>query len=71
MASTEGTRHLAERERICLELSSEVLAAVDRIKEELGLRSRAGLIERLLEELLLPADAEEVDNTSCSAQPSQ
>ena len=40
-------------ERISLELSSEVLAAVDRIKGELGLRSRTALIERLLEELLL------------------
>ena len=51
-------QHVPDTERISIELSSEVLAAVDRIKEELGLRSRAGLIERLLEELLIPAEEE-------------
>lgn len=71
MASTEWTRHLADRERICLELSSEVLAAVDRIKGEVGLRSRAGLIERLLEEIILSGKEEEAGHTSTSAQPNQ
>ena len=65
------TECVPDTERISIELSSEVLAAVDRIKEELGLRSRSGLIERLLEELLLPAEEEEVNNTCSSALPSQ
>ena len=51
-------QHVPDTERISVELSSEVLAAVDRIKEELGLRSRACLIERLLEEILIPAEEE-------------
>ena len=49
---------MTDTERISIELSSEVLAAVDRVKEELGLRSRSGLIERLLTELLLASEEE-------------
>lgn len=54
-AGENYTECVPDTETISIELSSEVLAAVDRIKEELGLRSRSVFIERLLEELLLSA----------------
>lgn len=50
---------LATKERISVELSSDLLAALDRIRNDLGLRSRASLIERLLEELLLAPETDE------------
>lgn len=40
---------------ITLELHDELLAELDRLKGELGLRSHGALVERLLEELLLPS----------------
>jgi len=50
---------LATKERISVELSGDLLAALDRIRNDLGLRSRASLIERLLEELLLVPETDE------------
>ena len=44
---------MESRKCIRIELSGELLAVIDKLKGELGLRSRAGLVERLLEELLL------------------
>jgi len=44
---------MESKESVRLELSSELLKVIDKLKGELGLRSRAGLVERLLEELLL------------------
>ncbi|WP_415399533.1 ribbon-helix-helix protein, CopG family [Synechococcus sp. W4D4] len=47
---------MGNAERITIELSEDVLTALDTLKQELGLRSRGSLIERLLTELLLPED---------------
>ena len=49
------------KESIRVELSRDLLDVIDRLKGELGLRSRAGLIERLLEELLLSSSDEAED----------
>ena len=45
---------MANAEKILIELSEDVLTALDTLKQKLGLRSRGALIERLLAELLLP-----------------
>ena len=47
------------KESIRIELSRDLLDVIDKLKGELGLRTRAGLIERLLEELLLAPSAEQ------------
>ena len=49
------------KESIRIELSRDLLDVVDKLRGELGLRSRAGLIERLLEELLLSSGDETED----------
>jgi len=49
---------MKSKDSVRIELSSELLAVIDKLKGELGLRSRAGLIERLLEELLLSSREE-------------
>lgn len=43
----------ANRIRVILEIDHEVCLALDKLKEELGLKSRGFLINRLLRELLL------------------
>ena len=50
---------MESKESVRIELSSELLAVIDKLKGELGLRTRAGLIERLLEELLLAPSEEQ------------
>jgi len=50
---------MESKETVRIELSGELLAVIDKLREELGLRSRAGLIERLLEELLLSSSQEQ------------
>ena len=45
---------MGNAERISIELSQDVLTALDNLIKELGLKSREALIERLLAELLLP-----------------
>ena len=47
---------MAIAEKISIELSEDILTALDTLKKELGLRSRGALVERLLSELLLPED---------------
>ena len=55
---------MGNAERITIELSEDVLTALDTLKKELGLRCRGALVERLLSELLLPED-EKRGITSC------
>jgi len=47
---------MSKKERISIELSEDVISALDNLSKELGLRSRGALIERFLTELLLPED---------------
>lgn len=46
---------------IRVELRPEILAALDHLSRELGLRSRSALIERLLEEILLSSKEHSLD----------
>lgn len=48
MAETSGQ----DNQRIAVTLSTDLVAQIDRLKGELGLRSRGRVLERLLEELL-------------------
>ena len=56
---TTGVLWMESKESVRIELSGELLAVIDKLREELGLRSRAGLIEKLLEELLLSSSEEQ------------
>ena len=49
---------MPDSEVISIELRSEVLAAVDELNAQLGLRSRSATIERILTELLLASEEE-------------
>ena len=49
------------KESIRIELSRDLLDVIDKLKGKLELRSRAGLVERLLEELLLSSGDEAED----------
>ena len=44
------------RARFSLELSRDVIEAIDKLRVEWGLRSRGAIVERLLQELLLEGD---------------
>ena len=41
-------------ESVIVELDRELLNAIDRIREEWGIRSRADIVERILHEVLTP-----------------
>jgi metal-responsive CopG/Arc/MetJ family transcriptional regulator len=43
-----------DRERISVSLDRSLLEAIDKIREEWGIRSRADIIERILREVLTP-----------------
>ena len=43
-----------DRERISVSLDRSLLEAIDKIREEWGIRSRADIIERILHEVLTP-----------------
>ena len=43
-----------DRERVSVSLDRSLLEAIDKIREEWGIRSRADIIERLLREVLTP-----------------
>ena len=43
---------------VTVNLGPRIIEAIDKIREEWGIRSRADLIERLLEELLAPDSSE-------------
>ena len=47
---------MSKKERVSIELSEDVISALDNLSNELGLRSRGALIERFLTELLLPEE---------------
>lgn len=57
-----GSREANDQRIINIKLSVEVVEAVDQLKEQLGLRSRAAIIERLIEETLFCREDEEVDD---------
>ncbi len=42
--------------RVSLELSREIIEAIDKLRAEWGLRTRGAIVERLLFELLLAKD---------------
>ena len=52
---------LEHSESITVNLGPHILDAIDKIREEWGIRSRADVIQRLLEEVLAP--------DSCECQP--
>ena len=43
-----------DSESVIVELDRELLNAIDRIREEWGIRSRADIVERILHEVLTP-----------------
>ena len=43
-----------DSESVIVELNCELLKAIDSIREEWGIRSRADIIERILHEVLTP-----------------
>lgn len=45
---------LKDSESVIVELDCELLKAIDSIREEWGIRSRADIIERILREVLTP-----------------
>ena len=45
-------------ESVTVRLSAQILEALDKICEEWGIRSRADVIERLIEEVLAPDSSE-------------
>ena len=45
---------LKDSESVIVELDCELLKAIDSIREEWGIRSRADIIERILHEVLTP-----------------
>ena len=47
---------MCDKERVSIELSKDVISALDNLCEELGLRSRGALVEKLLTELLIPEE---------------
>ena len=47
-----------DSESVIVELDCELLKAIDSIREEWGIRSRADIIERILREVLTPDLAE-------------
>jgi metal-responsive CopG/Arc/MetJ family transcriptional regulator len=46
------------RARVTLELSRDIIEAIDKFRTEWGLRSRGSIVERLLQELLLENESE-------------
>jgi len=46
------------RARVTLELSRDIIEAIDKFRTEWGLRSRGAIVERLLQELLLENEPE-------------
>ena len=46
------------RARVTLELSRDIIEAIDKFRTEWGLRSRGAIVERLLQELLLENEVE-------------
>ena len=57
-----GSKEANDQRVININLSVEVVDAVDQLKEQLGLRSRAAIVERLLEEQLFSLEDEEADD---------
>jgi hypothetical protein len=55
-------REVNNQRIINIQLSIEVIEALDQLKAQLGLRSRAAIIERLLEERFFPRKDQEVDD---------
>ena len=55
-------REVNNQRIINIKLSIEVIEALDQLKAQLGLRSRAAIIERLLEERFFPRKDQEVDD---------
>jgi metal-responsive CopG/Arc/MetJ family transcriptional regulator len=49
-------------ESVIVNLGPHMLEAIDKIREEWGMRSRADIIERILEEVLAP------DSSNCQPQ---
>jgi hypothetical protein len=49
----EGQGNSASKVRITLEIDHEVCLAIERLRKEMGLKSRGFLINRLLRELLI------------------
>ena len=47
---------MSAKERVSIELSKDVISALDNLSKELGLRSRGALVEKLLTELLIPEE---------------
>ena len=47
-----------DRERVSVSLDRSLLEAIDKIREEWGIRSRADIIELLLREVLTPDSTE-------------
>ena len=45
--------------RVSLELSREIIEALDKLRAEWGVRTRAVIVERLLQELLLANEEEQ------------
>lgn len=52
-----------DRERVSVSLDRSLLEAIDKIREEWGIRSRADIIERILREVLTP-DLTEVQSSN-------
>jgi metal-responsive CopG/Arc/MetJ family transcriptional regulator len=52
-----------DRERVFVSLDRSLLEAIDKIREEWGIRSRADIIERILREVLTP-DLTEVQSSN-------
>jgi metal-responsive CopG/Arc/MetJ family transcriptional regulator len=47
-----------DRERVSVSLDRSLLEAIDKIREEWGIRSRGDIIERILREVLTPDSTE-------------
>ena len=45
--------------RVSIELSRDIIEALDKIRAEWGVRSRGAIVERLLQELLLANEEEQ------------
>ena len=52
---------------VTVNLGPHILEAIDKIREEWGIRSRADLIERLLEEVLAPDSSDECQPTDLTS----
>jgi hypothetical protein len=61
MASTMDDLQYNEfgRVRVSLEISREIIEALDKLRAEWGLRSRGAIVERILQEVLLANEEEQ------------